>query len=281
VWVSILNVNKERIAENFGKAAFQYDESAALQRDIGEGLWQEMEKCCAGTLNSGDFSLLDLGCGSGYFTERLRQKTKGDLIGLDIAPEMLRHARRRCYIKGNSFFVNADAERLALNSSSVDAIFSNFVLQWCENLQNALEECLRILKPGGCLGFSIPISGTLVELRESWQKVDHYPHVNSFFSAEEVKSLLLEILRHKGDSDLTQTHFSTYYRANHYATFKDVLRDLKHIGANTVKGSRNRGLMGKTRFASLEENYEQFRQENGLPVSYQVLNVVVNKIVDK
>jgi len=277
VWVSILSVNKDRIAENFGKAAFQYDESAALQRDIGEGLWQEMEKHCADTLNSGDFSLLDLGCGSGYFTEKLRQKTKGDLIGLDIASGMLRHARQRCESKENNFFVNADAERLAIKSASVGAIFSNFVLQWCENLHNALEECLRILKPGGCLGFSIPISGTLLELRESWQKVDNYPHVNSFFSAEEVKSLLLEILKHKGDSDLTQMHLSTYYRANHYATFKDVLKDLKHIGANTVKGSRNRGLMGKTRFASLEENYEQFRQENGLPVSYQVLNVVVKK----
>lgn len=281
MWVSILSVNKERIAENFGKAAIQYDKSAALQRGIGEGLWQEIEKYCADTLHSGHFNLLDLGCGSGYFTEKLRQKTAGDLIGLDIAQGMLHHTRRRHYAKENSFFVNADAEQLALKSASVDIIFSNFVLQWCESLNNALEECLRVLKPGGCLGFSIPICGTLFELRESWQKIDHYPHVNAFFSAEEVKDLVFKTLMDKGYSGLTQTHFSTYYRANHYAVFRDVLRDLKHIGANTVKGSRNKGLMGKTRFASLEENYEQFRQEKGLPVSYQVLNVVVKKTINK
>jgi hypothetical protein len=104
--------------------------------------------------------------------------------------------------------------------------------------------------------------------------------VNSFFSEEEVKNLLFEIRNKKSDSHLTEMHFFSYHYANHYATLKDVLKDLKHIGANTVKGSRSRGLMGKTRFARLEENYEQFRQANGLPVSYQVLNVVVKNCVD-
>ena len=188
---------------------------------------------------------------------------------------------QRSSVKNNSFFLNADAEQLPLKNASVDVVFSNFALQWCENLKRALEESLRILKPGGCLGFSIPISGTLLELQESWQEVDNYSHVNSFFSENEVRKLLSEITKHKSNSGLIETQFSSYHCANYYDTFKDVLKDLKHIGANTLKGSRNKGLMGKARFATLEKNYEQFRQELGLPVTYSVLNVVVKNLVDE
>jgi len=274
--MQILTVSKDRIAESFGKAAFHYDENAALQRKIGECLWQQMEKFCGETFVADDFSLLDLGCGSGYFTENLRQKTHGDVIALDIARGMLSHARQRCHFKSNSFFINADAEKLPLNSFSVDVIFSNFVLQWCDNLKHALSECLRVVKPGGCVGFSIPVAGTLRELQKSWRQIDAHSHVNSFYSEEDVKLILSEALKKTAYSNDYETHFSSYRCDEHYDTLKEILRNLKHIGANTVKASGRKGLMGKAHFAKLEENYEQFRCEKGLPISYEVLQVVIN-----
>ena len=269
-------VSKERIAESFGKAAFQYDESAALQRNVGERLWSQMEQFGGARLSSGDFTLLDLGSGSGYFSQKLGQKTQGDLISLDIAQGMLQQARQRCDTQNKLFFVNADAERIPLKSSSVDVVFSNFVLQWCDSLSDALAESLRILKPGGCLGISIPMTGTLKELQQSWKKIDNNAHVNSFYSEEEIKNFLFLALNESSvDSALVETHISSYHCANYYNTLKEVLKDLKHIGANTVKGSRSGGLMGKARFAQLEENYEQFRNTQGLPASYEVLDVIV------
>ena len=269
-------VSKERIAESFGKAAFQYDESAALQRNVGERLWSKMEQFGGSKLSSANFTLLDLGSGSGYFSQNLGQKTQGELISLDIAQGMLQQARQRCDTQSKLFFVNADAEKIPLKNSSVDVVFSNFVLQWCDNLSKALKECLRILKPGGCLGLSIPITGTLKELQNSWLKIDNNAHVNSFYSEEEIKSILFSVLDKSNiDSASVEMHISSYHCANYYNTLKEVLKDLKHIGANTVKGGRAGGLMGKARFAQLEDNYEQFRNTQGLPASYEVLDVIV------
>lgn len=273
-------MSKKRIAENFGKAACHYDESAALQRRVGERLWLQMESVLSVNLCAGNTTLIDLGCGSGYFTKKIKQRIEGKVIGLDISSDMLNYSMEQCQDQKNIFFVNADAEKIPLQCASADVIFSNFVLQWCDDLRGALGESLRILKPGGCLAFSMPIEGTLIELESCWKSVDGNRHVNSFYSKKEIETMLLSALDERElDSSSVDINISSYQCANYYETFKDILQDLKQVGANTVKGARSGGLMGKTRFAYLAENYERFRNEKGLPATYQVLNVIVERKV--
>ncbi len=54
---------QERVARAFSRAAPRYDALASAQRDIGETLWQ--------TLPQSAQHVLDLGCGTGYWTQRL------------------------------------------------------------------------------------------------------------------------------------------------------------------------------------------------------------------
>ena len=61
---------------------------------------------------------------------------------------------------------------------------------------------------------------------------------------------------------------------NFTMTYKDVfaiMRDLKAIGAHNVTSARPKGLMGKSHFKLLEQQYEQYRQDSVLPVSYEVV----------
>jgi len=53
---------------------------------------------------------------------------------------------------------------------------------------------------------------------------------------------------------------------------KSVMRDLKSIGAHNATDGRARGLLGRSYFARLEAEYEQFRQLDGkLPATFEVV----------
>ena len=56
-----------------------------------------------------------------------------------------------------------------------------------------------------------------------------------------------------------------------YDTVTDVMRDLKAIGAHNATDGRSRGLQGRGFLQKLAENYEQFRFENKLPATFEVV----------
>ena len=59
-------IDKQAVAESFSKAAVHYDQFAQLQRDIGEQLLNNV------TLKA-PINVVDLGCGTGYFSEKITQ----------------------------------------------------------------------------------------------------------------------------------------------------------------------------------------------------------------
>ncbi len=56
-----------------------------------------------------------------------------------------------------------------------------------------------------------------------------------------------------------------------YADLKDLLRELKAIGAQTVATDRRSGLMGRATWGRLSERYEAFRREGRLPATYEII----------
>jgi len=51
-----------------------------------------------------------------------------------------------------------------------------------------------------------------------------------------------------------------------------VLKDLKAIGATHANTNRGQGLMGKTRFQTMLNAYESFRQKNIIPATFEVVH---------
>ena len=65
----------------------------------------------------------------------------------------------------------------------------------------------------------------------------------------------------------------------HYPDVRSLTHELKALGAHNLNPGRPGGLTGRARMLGLVEAYEQFRQAQGLPATYQVVYAVLEKPV--
>ena len=253
--------DKRQVAASFSRAADSYDGVAALQRAVGAQLLARLP-----TLAPARW--LDLGCGTGHFTRLLAQRfAAAEGVALDLAEGMLRHARPR---GGARHFVAGDAEALPLRDHSLDLIYSSLAVQWCADFAAVLAEARRALRPGGMLAFSSLCVGTLQELRDSWQAVDGFVHVNRFRCFEDYQALCAA-------SGLELLTLERQARTLHFPDLRALTHELKALGAHNLNPGRPGGLTGRARVRALVEAYERFRQPQGLPATYQVVYGVLRK----
>ncbi|SEE97945.1 malonyl-CoA O-methyltransferase [Pseudomonas migulae] len=254
--------DKRQVAASFSRAAASYDSVAELQRDVGSQLLSRLP---------GDFvpgRWLDLGCGTGHFSRVLGERFPvGHGVALDIAEGMLNHARP---LGGATYFIAGDAERLPLQDSTCDLIFSSLAVQWCADFASVLSEAHRVLKPGGKFAFASLCVGTLFELRDSWRQVDGMVHVNRFREFGVYQQLCAA-------SGLKVASLQTRPHVLHYPDVRSLTHELKALGAHNLNPGRPGGLTGRARILGLVEAYEQFRQAEGLPATYQVVYAVLEK----
>lgn len=95
-----------------------------------------------------DARVLELGCGPGWFSPELaRAVPDGQLVMVDLQPEMLSRARRR--VGSGATMTCGDATALPVRSGTVDAVFLSAVLGEVPDRDAALAEVARVLAPGG------------------------------------------------------------------------------------------------------------------------------------
>jgi ubiquinone/menaquinone biosynthesis C-methylase UbiE len=126
--------------------------SLLATRALGISFEREQELICrAADLTSGH-TLLDLACGPGIYTRPFaRQAAPGLVVGLDLSPAMLRHARRcaRAERIENLALIRGDALRLPFASGRFDGINCCGALHLFPDADLALREVSRVVKPGG------------------------------------------------------------------------------------------------------------------------------------
>ncbi|OLQ73334.1 malonyl-[acyl-carrier protein] O-methyltransferase BioC [Photobacterium proteolyticum] len=255
--------DKKAIAEAFGRAAKHYDKAAAFQRQVGHLLLDKLP-----AVSQVGSRALDLGCGTGYFSDQLLQRGYR-VSAADLSVQMLAHAKKRC---GDMVtYIEADAENLPLEENQFDIAFSSLALQWCDDLSVPLAELKRVVKPGGLILFSTLADGSLYELAKSWQQVDQYQHVNEFLSPKAIKLALAQAGCSSDGLEFTPITMQ-------YNTAVELMKDLKGIGATHLQQERKAGLAGRKTIQALENAYAEFRDENGqLPATYQVcFGVIIN-----
>ena len=253
--------DKHLVRQAFDRAAESYDEAAVLQREVGERLLDRLD-----LVRLRPQRILDLGCGTGVGSRALMKRyPKAEIVALDLSTAMLRKARKRAPLLRRLPAVCADAERLPLRPASFDLIFSNLTLQWCYDLDATFTGLVRSLRPEGLLMFSTFGPDTLTELRQSWASVDQNPHVNAFIDMHDIGDAMVRAAFADPVMDVERFTLT-------YSQPRDLMRDLKAIGAHNVSPGRRKSLTGKQSLAAMEAAYEGFRAEDGrLPASYEVV----------
>lgn len=253
-------MNKRRVERAFSAAANGYDGLADLQREVGNRLFSRLE-----TRVLKPSKIIDIGAGTGFCTEKLAGfNPDGSVVALDIAEGMLEQAKNRLSRFPNVGYCQADAEQLPFQPASVDLLFSNLALQWCRCDGEMFSHFSAILAEEGQVVFSSFGPQTLSELRESWSRVDDEPHVNNFLEAD----CLLNAMQAAGLRDCEVRSESV---KRYYANVFELMRELKGIGAKTVNGAQREGLTGKGKMAEMISHYEQSREKEGIPATWEVI----------
>ena len=254
-------LDKQQTRRAFAQAADTYDGAAALQREVGARLLERLDY-----VRLTPARVLDLGSGTGDISHALlRRYRKAQVVTLDLAFTMAQRSRRRGGWLRRPRAVCADAERLPFADASFELLISNLMLQWCQDLDRAFAEFRRVLAPGGLLLFTTFGPDTLRELRHSWRRVDDHTHVNAFIDMHDIGDALLR-------AGLAEPVMDVERMAVTYPDARDLMHDLKALGAHNVTAGRNRGLTGPRRLQRMLEAYEAFRQDGRLPASYEVVH---------
>jgi ubiquinone/menaquinone biosynthesis C-methylase UbiE len=97
-----------------------------------------------------DATLLDVGCGTGYFTRRFAQDTGLRVTGLDPDRDWLDYAR--AHGGPNQVYIAGDARELPFPDASFDFVASITALCFIQDQRRALQEIARVARKRFVLG---------------------------------------------------------------------------------------------------------------------------------
>ncbi|WP_225335176.1 methyltransferase domain-containing protein [Halomicrobium urmianum] len=138
------------VLEDKDRARTFYKYLSKVYDRINPFIWnEEMRDEAIGMLDLGpDDHVLDVGCGTGFATEGLLEETE-HVHGLDQSAHQLDRAVRKFGRRGPVRFYRGDAERLPFQDDSFDVVWSSGSIEYWPNPVDALEECRRVVRPGG------------------------------------------------------------------------------------------------------------------------------------
>jgi SAM-dependent methyltransferase len=144
------------------------DESRLLARravfvDLVEGPQAE-ELAFAAVAEVAPARVLEVGCGPGYFAERLARELAAGVVALDLSPRMVELASAR----GVDARVG-DVQDLPFAEGEFDCAVANWMLYHVPDLERGLAELARVLGPGGRLAAA---TFGADQLRELWRLLD-------------------------------------------------------------------------------------------------------------
>lgn len=218
----------EKIADDFSRAAQSYDAHARLQREVLAHLWALVE-------DHAPRNILDVGAGTGHLAQTIGADY--EVTQLDIAPGMCDVAAEY----GET--ICADMHAIPLDDASVDMVFSSLALQWSDAPEQAVNEMLRVLKPGGILAIATLSDGTLAALEQKLRG-----RVRAFQAIPQAENI--DIITHEQQT-----------KNERYNELAELLRTLKGLGAQNKTATRNQPFSASERALITQPHEDEWQVE--------------------
>jgi arsenite methyltransferase len=134
-----------KLAETFDEWA-ENGHAESMESDHGNVVEQVVKEM---GIRPGD-QILDLGCGSGWATRLLARAAPGaGAVGIDVARRMIAHAEELHDLTSRARYEHGTFEELDFPDGKFERAFSMEALYYAVDLERALTELLRVLKPSG------------------------------------------------------------------------------------------------------------------------------------
>ncbi len=148
-------MSHDKIADTFDEWA-RAGRDAGMEEGHGDVVRQVLEQL---EIRAGE-QILDLGCGNGWATRLLAKSAAGTgAVGVDISQAMIARAEELHSFTIRARYEVAPFEDLGLPDAHFTRAFSMEALYYAVDLDRALAEVHRVLKPGGILDFVVDYYG--------------------------------------------------------------------------------------------------------------------------
>jgi ubiquinone/menaquinone biosynthesis C-methylase UbiE len=154
------NLNKSIYNERYVPAQLEFASKTLYDARVLEFRMGLLREFCAGK------DVLDLCCGSGAYLIDLLDRVKS-IVGLDFSRKMIEAAAasiKSAPASGAAGFVEGDARSLPFAEESFDTVFSFASLYYVPDVQQAIAETARVLRPGGVAILDLGNSRSLATL---------------------------------------------------------------------------------------------------------------------
>src|SRR5262245_46102958 len=138
--------------QSMAETPVAFDDAAAYDRYMGRWSKAIGEKFLTWLDPPQDRHWLDVGCGTGAFTELiLAQAAPKKIIGIDSSPSQVEHATRTVTAQQADFRIGTAID-LPFGVGEFDVVVSALVIHFVPDRPKAFREMLRVTKPGGIVG---------------------------------------------------------------------------------------------------------------------------------
>jgi malonyl-CoA O-methyltransferase len=269
-------LDTQLVCKRFDRAARTYADAAVVQCEVGKRLLERFD-----VMRIAPAAILDVGCGPGTHTAALSARfPEATVTAVDHSPAMVALAvppaatgsgllarftglAKRSRIRG----LVSDMRALPLPREHADVLWSNFALQWANDLPALFAEWSRVLRVGGVIMFTAPGPDTLIELRRALNKAGEAAdsRVQRFTDLHDMGDMLI----HAGFADpVMDMEVITLEYANAAALW----RDLKAQGATNSMQTRPLGLLTPRRLRVIEAALDSARKLDGpIRISVEVI----------
>jgi ubiquinone/menaquinone biosynthesis C-methylase UbiE len=272
----------ERSRAIWGAMAPSWEAQSEFIRDVGRSISEHL--IAAVKPQPGDV-ILELAAGPGEIGLVVASLVgeRGRVLITDFAPEMVAAARRqgRELGIGNAEFRVLDAERMELDTDTVDGVVCRWGYMLMMNPAAAFAETRRVLRPGGRLAFSVfadpqanpwaAVIGRILVARGHLPPPDpHAPGIFAFADSERIRQLLSAA----GFGDLVIENMDIEFRFGDFDAYWAFLTEM--AGAiSPVLRALEPAEQEQVR-ARLVEAIEDFKRDEGYVLPGRCLNVTAS-----
>lgn len=141
----VLDPVKQEVRDHWNKASDGYNRGGFGPAEIRDCWKRELSEL----IGDGKKKVLDVGTGTGFVATAFAEMGH-DATGVDLSPVMLANARKNAdKLKVEVRFQEADAEKMPFEDSTFDLVISRHVFWTLPNPGKAIDEWIRVAKPGG------------------------------------------------------------------------------------------------------------------------------------